>query len=88
MLSPAVCLQEFPELGDAVNRQFCGINILTGVTPCGGEEGLGFEILQGDQSVVVGLMSTTRQTCEAPAATTFYTKISDHRMWILSTIGI
>lgn len=88
VLTRSICQQEFPELGAVLDSLFCGINVVTQVTPCGGEQGSGFSIQQGGQTVVVGLMSLTRNACEAPIATTFYVQISEFRLWILQTIGV
>lgn len=88
VLTRSICQQEFPELGSALDTQFCGINIVSQVSPCGGEQGTGFATQQGGQTTVVGLVSLTRNPCELATATTFYIQISAYRLWILQTIGI
>lgn len=88
VLTRSICQQEFPQLGTVLDEMFCCINVVSQVTPCGGEQGAGFAIQQGGQTVIAGLVSLTQNACEAPTATTYYEKISEFRLWILQTIGI
>lgn len=75
-------------MGDALQTQFCAISIVQQTSPCGGEQGGGFEITRGTSNWVVGLISHTRGLCEAPATTTFYVQLSQYRLWILINIGV
>lgn len=79
-----LCENFFPELGPTLDGNFCAVDGNDYATPCGGEQGAGFE----QNGIVVGLFSVTQGPCDVDETISYYLRFFNYRQWILDHTGI